>query len=931
MDSTHPLHIDINTSRPRESSALSLVTPASQSPLDEQKQSQDMEEEEAVLEVPSVGQWTLTPTVKTTTTVTTTTTTTTYPPLVLKPPKKRPELDARQYPLRDAPTPTSLRSFSFELDGKVSKFEESGDPERSIVQLQESISRLQDTPNTAFKDPLALQAKPSESARAAVRQVKRPGSPLEQSSSDALTGSDPGSHKKRKGRTESMSMPVALVSATTPTRPAVPYAPRPVRVGRPGELLRQVKQEPTPTKLDDAADFDGAPVQQGTTPHEPVSPTSSAQPMSLPSPKMSPISAALARGGHALGYFDSKQVHEPEAATQSTTFERIQKLDGVDVVASKGTQAMMEIPTMLETFDRLPPNVQTYIMYHLLRRSNIKTLQFVAGVVNPTLQRDFLAHLPYELALQVLQYLDVRSLCRAAQVSKRWRAIVDSDEWTWKRLFEADGHKLDQRELDRAIQERWGMQAPVEAPEVVHLDEVPVGLHVTERANQAKRRTSMAEFADQLKSEGHEEPLPSQHLFKDIYRRHHVTRKTWMDPEGEPRHISFTGHGSMVVTCLQFDSEKIVSGSDDTCINVYDTATGALKKRLRGHEGGVWALRYEGNTLVSGSTDRTVRVWDIEKGECTQVFYGHTSTVRCLQIVQPQIVGHDSRGKPIFEPKFPVIVTGSRDSTLRVWKLPQEDDEPYIRPPPDSPGEAGGLDQIGDNPYHIRTLQGHTSSVRAVSAHGDQMVSGSYDTTVRVWRISTGECQWILRGHAQKVYSVVIDPKRQRCVSGSMDWIVKVWSMETGTCLWNLEGHTSLVGLLDLSADYLVSAAADSTLRVWDPESGRCEYVLSAHTSAITCFQHDEYKVVSGSDGTLKMWDIKTGRFVRDLLTGLSNVWQIRFDDRRCVAAVQRDNLTWIEVLDFGAAAEGVPVEELGTRMVIQDDEMYDEEGNALI
>jgi F-box and WD-40 domain protein CDC4 len=56
----------------------------------------------------------------------------------------------------------------------------------------------------------------------------------------------------------------------------------------------------------------------------------------------------------------------------------------------------------------------------------------------------------------------------------------------------------------------------------------------------------------------------------------------------------------------------------------------------------------------------------------------------------------------------------------------------------------------------------------------------------------------------------------------------------------------------------------------------------------------------NGSNGALKVWDVRTGTFVRDLLDGLSRAWQIKFDERRCVAAVQRDGVTWIEVLTFG-------------------------------
>jgi F-box and WD-40 domain protein CDC4 len=129
-----------------------------------------------------------------------------------------------------------------------------------------------------------------------------------------------------------------------------------------------------------------------------------------------------------------------------------------------------------------------------------------------------------------------------------------------------------------------------------------------------------------------------------------------------------------------------------------------------------------------------------------------------------------------------------------------------------------------------------------------------------------------------------------------MDNTVKIWSIDTGGMLYNLEGHSSLVGILDLKEDWLVSAAADSTLRVWNPENGEFQCMFGGHTGAITSFQHDGQKVISGSDTDVKMWDIRTGVSERDLLTDLSGVWQVQFDAQRCVAAVQRGSVTFIEV-----------------------------------
>ncbi|KAF1998310.1 WD repeat-containing protein pop1 [Amniculicola lignicola CBS 123094] len=724
--------------------------------------------------------------------------------------------------------------------------------------------------------------------------------------------------------------------------------------------------------------------------------TISAQDASLPSPSLSPITAAATLARHPIGGAqlgddmddDSNEVSSLDIS-QTTLFDSARSRDlmsgqqvdhffdasdDLSLNSQLPTPSLMDIPAMLDKFDSLPERMQTYVMFHLLRRCNKRTLHTIADVVNPALKCDFIALLPLELSLNIIQHLDVRSLCNAAQVSKKWRHVIDTDETVWKELLEVDGYKLPEGELERAVKEGWGWQYPhssesyerdlravshpvksdpetspgVPATYLLGKDtDMDAGVVRSSSARPKRKATSSRDTRSKKlrkkgpsasKSQNHSfsrsaalsqgpiaiaeiaaayipsptiglPSLRNMHLYKSLYQRHHLIRKSWMQEDTRPKHIAFRAHQRHVVTCLQFDTDKILTGSDDTNINVYDTKTGALRNRLAGHEGGVWALQYEGNTLVSGSTDRSVRVWDIEKGSCTQVFQGHTSTVRCLVILKPTQIGETLDGQPILMPKEPLIITGSRDSTLRVWKLPQPGDR--------SIKQTGPSANDNDNPYFIRTLPGHHHSVRAIAAHGDTLVSGSYDCTVRVWKISTGDTLHRLQGHSQKVYSVVLDHARNRCISGSMDNLVKVWSLETGQCLFNLEGHTSLVGLLDLSHSRLVSAAADSTLRIWDPENGQCKSTLSAHTGAITCFQHDGQKVISGSDRTLKMWNVKTGELVKDLLTDLSGVWQVKFNERRCVAAVQRDQVTYIEVLDFGAARDGVPPDQRGRRILV--------------
>ncbi|KZT52733.1 WD40 repeat-like protein [Calocera cornea HHB12733] len=347
-----------------------------------------------------------------------------------------------------------------------------------------------------------------------------------------------------------------------------------------------------------------------------------------------------------------------------------------------------------------------------------------------------------------------------------------------------------------------------------------------------------------------------------------------------------------LVTCLQISSTRVVSASDQHTIYVHSPRTGLLIQTLNGHSGGVWALQLVHNTLVSGSTDRTVRVWDLRRGFNTHVFAGHTGTVRCLQIVE--------KGENGSWPRRRMIITGSRDNTLRLWYLPREGEAEY-----QSPGTDGlhyvDRGEPSRNPYHVRMLLGHTSAVRALAARGSTLVSASYDCTVRVWDMESGECRFVLSGHTQKVYSVALDPVGERCVSGSMDGMVRIWSLVDGQCLHSLSGHTSLVGLLSVRPTQLISAAADSTLRIWSPTTGQLLHILTGHTSAVMCLLHDESRVLSGSDGSLKMWDAEKGEWQRDLLTDVGGVWAVAGRGRRVVSACNRGKETFLDVFTWDA------------------------------
>ncbi|KIN04925.1 hypothetical protein OIDMADRAFT_192482 [Oidiodendron maius Zn] len=966
--------------------------------------------------------------VETKTVTTTTTTKRSYPPLRVR---QRPlsSLDSKEYPLALKATPPELADLSFKYEDQLMDLYEDDfqTPARETVHSQDrqrsrssrylkskdiyDDEHVYSTPDVVKSERLGKTNRKIDSSIS--RKITRALSERPPNSSEFITtklrnsqlGSDRQLRFDRLSHTHGLGMRLAN-DTTFPATPNTSEAQRPKSersrlypapsfcqdTCTPQSGLSQndvdetqsmsgasIKEEvfagavATPPIADsDLESFEAA--NAAFTPssgQRPIGNSAIAQNASLPSPGLSPTYQGFSDDTAT----EDDDLHDSSFTMQSGDSQATSYSDHASALTQVSVPTWIGTRSMIETFDAMPEEMKSLMMYQLLRRCHRKTLHVVANVVNPALKCDYLDGLPLELSLHILSFLDHKDLCRAAQVSKKWRSVIDSNETGWKELFDRDGFKLPDGELERAIKQGWGWQDPygpdgyeqdLSVPETVSEgDSMLSGSQRVEnemvrkvRSSTKRKRTSSSSGADRAKRNADKahaslgkssslatfksdgpltaanaaaqavpdpglglQSLRKLHLFKSLYRRHCMLQRSWTSGDIEPYHFAFAAHPSHVITCLQFDDDKILTGSDDSLIHVYDTRTGALRKKLAGHEGGVWALQYEGNVLVSGSTDRSVRVWDIEKGLCTQVFHGHVSTVRCLQILMPEKTGRVENGKPIMLPEKPLIITGSRDSQLRVWRLPEQGSKRYI--------QTGPQANDADCPYFVRLLAGHNHSVRAIAAHQDTLVSGSYDSTVRVWKISTGETLHRLTGHAMKVYSVVLDHKRNRCISGSMDNFVKIWSLETGACLFTLEGHTSLVGLLDLRDERLVSAAADSTLRIWDPENGQCKSTLTAHTGAITCFQHDGQKVVSGSDRTLKMWNIKTGECIKDLLTDLSGVWQVKFDGRRCVAAVQRDQLTFVEVLDFGASRDGIPASERGARMVRPRDPPPNE-GNGL-
>jgi len=101
----------------------------------------------------------------------------------------------------------------------------------------------------------------------------------------------------------------------------------------------------------------------------------------------------------------------------------------------------------------------------------------------------------------------------------------------------------------------------------------------------------------------------------------------------------FLGHTNAVYSvAFSSDGRRIVSGSWDKTLKVWDAATGQETLTLRGHTDLVRGVAFspDGRQIVSGSDDKTLKIWDAATGREVRTLRGHKDGVRSLG-VRPSI------------------------------------------------------------------------------------------------------------------------------------------------------------------------------------------------------------------------------------------------------------------------------------------------------
>ena len=190
----------------------------------------------------------------------------------------------------------------------------------------------------------------------------------------------------------------------------------------------------------------------------------------------------------------------------------------------------------------------------------------------------------------------------------------------------------------------------------------------------------------------------------------------------------------------------------------------------------------------------------------------------------------------------------------------------------------------------LSTLQGHENSIRCIEElSSGELVTGSQDSTIRIWDLKNNIPLRVLKQHTDWVFCVKEHSSGQ-LLSGSKDHSVCVWNPKNGHLLSqhnNYNNETYIFNFEELPNNQILSVCTDESkelgLRIWGLENGETLInippVKEAPFGFMTSCMLSGGRIVLGENnadrGNIVIFDVESAQFIQTHSVHEGSIWQI--------------------------------------------------------
>jgi len=265
------------------------------------------------------------------------------------------------------------------------------------------------------------------------------------------------------------------------------------------------------------------------------------------------------------------------------------------------------------------------------------------------------------------------------------------------------------------------------------------------------------------------------------------------------------------VLSLKADDSRIFCGLNNGCVQAWDLSYLGRIREQECHDKGIKCIDMNKFVFLTGSYDTTFKVWRKDNWMCIKTFPVHTDSVWDLKL-------HDT-----------VVATAGLDGTVILY------------------------DFVDNYDLVIRCyIQAHGDLVASVDFNSSYLVCGFEDANIGVWQLPSTTQVHLLGGHNGGVTGVQL--QGDIAATSSYDTQVKLWNVSTGECLMTFNDHENFVRCIAFNGQRIVSGDFGGFLHSWD--LAFCPHgsvkVLnhrswSCHKGHVVCIHMNACRIITGS------------------------------------------------------------------------------------